>query len=236
MKRRVNSVYRDSSSWSSGRGFSLAEVLVGMMIFAFLSLGISVSMIKQRKDSENAMCQTLAQATAGGIIEQVRRTGFTTLSDFTAAAATAPTDYPYTTTDGEKDSGSNLNYRSLTVMFIGQTSDNFAEVQEFNLYWANVASPQLYSTGARVDRTDNTSTILGVLVDVDHRDSSGNVIHSRRYMPMQVSITRALNANKDAVEVTLRYRWAKPDVLSGATPTYYSTRSLRTVISKIPTY
>lgn len=210
--------------------------MVGMVIFSFLSLGISISMIRQRKDSENAMCQTLAQATAEGILEQVRRAGFTTLSDFSVAAATAPADYPYTVAGGEKDSASALTYRSLPVMFIGATTANFAEVQEFNLYWADIAAPLLCPIGARADRDDNTSTILGVLVDVDHRHSSGSVIRARRFMMMEVSITRALNANKNAVEVTLRFRWAKPDVLTAGPPSYYSTRSLRTVISKIPTY
>jgi hypothetical protein len=207
-----------------------------MLIFSFLSVGIAISMIQQRKDSENAMCQTLAQATAEGILDQVRRAGFTTLSDFTASAVLG--DYPYTASNGETAtdaSGTYVTYCSLPIAFIGVTNNNYAEVQEFNLYWAGNAAT-LCDVGARSDASDITSLIFGVLMDVDYKDSGGNIIRPRRYMKMRVGITRVLNTNKDAVEVTLCYRWAKPDVPGGGASTYYSTRSLRTVISKISTY
>jgi len=212
--------------------------MVAMVILGFLSVGIALSMTQQRKDSENAMCQTLAQATAEGILDQVRRAGFTRLSDFTAVTLPPTNDYPYNSSSGEtatNASGTYSTYQSLPVAFIGVTTDNYGDIQDFNLYWAKNAT-SLCSIGARSDKNDPTSPILGVVVDVDYKDSGGNVIRPRRYLKMQVAITRVLNANQDALEVTLYYRWAKPDVPGSGTPTYYATRSLRTIISKISTY
>ena len=225
-------------------GSTLVEVLVSMIMFALVSMGITASLIQQRKQSENALYLTNAQATAEGILDQIKRLGFTNLSDFTKAFASAPDDYPSGSGVGEtaldSSSTSYITYRSVPLIFIGEgpikNGLQTGYPQDFNLYWA-ADTTNFFEIGARVDPDDLKTPIIGVLADLSYNDSSATVLRASRYMKMFVSITRRLNANKDTVEVTLRYKWAIPDrrTASGAL-IYYSSRELRAIVSKISTY
>ena len=220
-------------------GATLVEMMVGMVLFALVASGIATSLIQLRKQSENAMCQIMAQSVAEGLLEQIRRAGFSTLSDFSPADVVKPDDCP---SSGTEIAGLTpppspvplVTYRSVELKFIAVGTGNFAEVQTSNLYWAN--GPDAFvNVGARVDASDLTSSVLGVVLDMDYRNASGQIVRPRRYMPMRVNITRTLNADSNAVHITLRYQWQQPDRRAGAL-VYFPVRELRTVVPKVSTY
>lgn len=215
---------------------NLVELMVGMVIFAFLSIGITTSLLQQRKYSENAMSTVIAQSMAEGILEQIRRTGFATLSDFSQYQATAPDDCPVAGTETATNPALYTTYRSVEIKFIGVGANNYATVQDFNLYW--MANADTYQeVGERTDPDDLTSPIIGVVLDVDYKNSSNNLVRQRRYMKMRVNITRSMNTQKSAVMITLRYQWAIPERRTAAgLPIYFPVREIHTVISKISTY
>lgn len=220
-------------------GSSLAEMMIAMVLFALVSMGIGTSFIHQRKHSENAMSHAMADSMAQGLLEQIRRAGFASLSNMTPAFSDAPADCPVSGTETVLDpsTGTPVNsYRSVELKFLGIDTDNYATVQTFNLYWASDPA-NVVQVGARADPDDPASEILGVVLDVDHRDSANKVLRQRRYMPMRVSLTRNLNADKNAVFITLRYQWAKPlGRDAGGIPFYYPAREVHAVVSKISTY
>lgn len=219
-------------------GATLVEMMIGMMLFALVAMGVGTSLLQQRKQSERAMSQVIAQSIAEGILEQIRRAGFVSLSNFDAFDTTRPEDCPVSGTEtavNPSTSATYNTYRSVELKFLGIRSDNYASVQTFTLYWA--ADNTLYAeVGERSDPEDLTSPILGVVLDMDYK-SGGTVLRPRRYMRMLINITRTMNANKTAVEIALRYRWAIPERLSSTgQPIYYTEREIRTIVSKIATY
>lgn len=220
-------------------GSSLAEMMIAMVLFALVSMGLGTSFIQQRKRSENAMNHAMADSMAQGLLEQIRRAGFASLGNMTPAFSDAPADCPVSGTETVLDpsTGASVNtYRSVELKFLGVDADNYATVQTFNLYWASDPA-NVVQVGARADPDDPSSEIFGVVLDVDHRNAANEVLRPRRYMPMRVSVTRSLNADKNAVFVTLRYQWAKPlGRDASGIPFYYPAREVHAVVSKISTY
>lgn len=192
-------------------GATLTEVMIAMLVFMLVAIGITSSLIQLRKQGENAICQVLAQTTAEGLLEQVRRTNYTNLSDVTT-------------------------HPPVELLFINSNSSNRASVEPFSLAWA-LNDTDYTDIGARSDPSDPASAKLGILLDVDYNDASGGLIRAKRFMKMKINLTHALNANQDAVQVCLRFQWAVPDrrTASGGS-LYYASREIRTVISKMPTY
>lgn len=225
---------------SSARGFTLVEVMVGLSMFVILATSISATAIQMRRQAENTMYQTLAQTVAEGVLEQVRQLGFSKLTNFSAAAASAPDGFPVaeeslfeTTTEGGVTVPS---YQAVRLKFVSVNSSNHVAVQQCDLYWGNVIGAMM-EVGARENPIDPLSNYLGVLVDVDYRNSSGSIVISpRRYMKMKMSIVRSLNSTNNAVTVALNFQWAIPDNRPGGGDVYFGTRELRTVVSNIPTY
>lgn len=190
----------------------MVEVMIALLIFLLVAIGIATSLVQLRKQGENTICQVLAQTIAEGLLEQVRRTPFTTLSDVT------------------------LN-PPVPILFINaDTTTNYAVVEPFSLAWAS-DDTTFTDIGARTIPGDLTSAIKGVLLDVDYKNSSGTIIRPRRYMKMRANLRHTVNTNQDVVQVVLRFQWAVPDrrTSSGGT-LYYETREIRTVISQMPTY
>lgn len=187
--------------------------MIAMFVFTLVSTGIATSLFQLRKAGENSISQVLAQATAEGLLEQVRRINYTELSDFTTVPAPA-----------------------VDLLFINVNASNRASVEPMTLDWAT-NDTDYTEIGARSDPADPASAKLGVLLDVDYQDSSGKLIRARRYMKMKINLTRSLNANKDAVQVCLRFQWAVPDRHTNSGDfIYYASREIRSVISKMPTY
>lgn len=195
----------------SQAGVTLVEVMVAMLVFVMVAIGITTSLIQLRRQGENNISQVLAQAIAEGLLEQVRRTSYSDLSD-------VDTNPP------------------VQLLFIDANIANNATVQPFSLAWATDDTTYT-EIGVRTDPTDLTSPILGMLMDVDYKDASGNLIRARRYMKMKVNLRHSLNANKDAVEVRLKYQWAVPERRNADwSYVYFPSREIRSVVSKIPTY
>ena len=196
---------------SSASGVTLAELMVAMSILTLVALGILTSMVQLRKQGEVIIYQILAQATAEGLMEQIRRSSYIDLSDVT-------------------------NHPPVELMFISANADNRANVETIMQRWHTDATT-FDEVGALSDPADPASPLLGVLMDVDYTDASGNLIRRRRYMKMKINLTHTVNANKDAVQIVLRYQWQVPD-RKGAdgTGVYYAQREVRSVVSKMPTY
>lgn len=195
----------------SERGVTLVETMVAIMILTVFSLGIATSLVQLRKQGEVGIYQILAQSTAEGLMEQVRRSSFSDLSDMTGNPP-------------------------VELMFINANTDNRANVETLSLDWLT-DDTTFIEVGALSDPDDPDSEKLGVLMDVDYEDASGNIIRRRRYMKMRINLTRSLNATVDAVQIVLRYQWQVPDRKgSDGTGVYYAQREIRSVVSKMPTY
>jgi len=209
--------------------------MVGAFLFMLVSTGICTSILQQRAASENAMSQVIADSIAEGIVEQIRRAGFSNLSNYVAFDTVAPDDCPAAGTETAVDavtSATYNTYRSVELKFLGVGANNYATVQTFNLYWA--ANNALYvEVGERSDPGDLTSAMIGVVLDMDYKVGS-TVIRPRRYMKMKVNLTRTMNTNKTAVEIVLRYQWAKPEKLGQIA--YTTIKEVRTIVSKVATY
>ena len=197
-------------------GVTLVEVMIAMGIFMMLSSAIATTLIQLRRQGENSVSLALADATAEGLLEQVRRTNYGALSDLSGTSNT-----------------------SVDLLFIDVNASNRATVQPYPFTWSP-DDTTFHAIGAMVDPTvtpDSAIQFRGVLLDVDYKDTLGNTIRPRRYMPMKINLTRTVNANLDAVQVCLRYQWAVPDRVSATGGiVYYPPREIRTIISKMPTY
>jgi type II secretory pathway pseudopilin PulG len=201
----------DRESRASRAGTTLVEVMIALLIFLLVAIGIASSLIQLRKQGENTICQVLAQTVAEGLLEQIRRTSFTNLSDVT-------TNPP------------------VPLLFINANSGNYASVEPFSMPCGSDATT-FTDIGARTIPGDLTSAIQGVLLDVDYKNSAGTLIRPRRFMKMRANLTHSVNTNKDVVQVTLKFQWAVPDRRTAAGGLiYYETREIRTVISQMPTY
>lgn len=196
---------------SSTAGITLVELVVAISILTVMSLGICTSLIQLRKQGEVIIYQILAQSTAEGLMEQIRRTSYADLSDVT--------DNP-----------------DVELMFVNATGANRVNVETLMQRWHS-DDTTYDDVGALSDPSDPASAKLGVLMDVDYTDAGGNVIRRRRYMKMKINLTHSLNANKDAVQIVLRYQWEVPDRKGASgTQTYYAKREVRSVVSKMPSY
>lgn len=190
---------------------TLVEMMVAIMILTIVSLGIATSLVQLRKQGEVIIYQILAQATAEGLMEQIRRASYADLSDVT-------------------------NHPPVELMFISTNAANRASVETSLQQW-HTDDTTFDEIGALSDPANPDSPRLGTLMDVDYTDASGSVIRRRRYMKMKINLTHSLNANKDAVQITLRYQWQVPDRKgAGGSEIYYAQREVRSVVSKMPTY
>lgn len=190
---------------------TLVEMTVAIAILTIMSLGILTSLIQLRRQGEVIIYQILAQATAEGLVEQIRRASYADLSDVT----TNP---------------------DVELMFVNATAANRVSVETQMQRWHS-DDTTYDDIGALSDPSDPDSAKLGVLMDVDYTDANGKIIRRRRYMKMKINLTHSLNANKDAVQIVLRYQWEVPDRKgSNGTEVYYSKREVRSVVSKMPSY
>lgn len=190
-------------------GMSLVEVMVAFTLFSIMALGSLSALIQTRKMSEDNVAQATAAVIAQGIIEQVHLNAYSAISD----TATSP---------------------NLELKFTGTNTNNLASIQQYDLPWATNTTT-FTEIGARVDPSDSTSAILGVLLDLDYKDG-GRVIRPGRYMKMRVNIRRTVHSGDDNVEVILTYSWQPPSRNNLTSDDIYLTRELRTIRSQAPSY
>jgi len=175
-----------------------------------MALASLSALIQTRKMSENNVAQETAAVIAQGIIEQVQLN-------------------PY---DDIKDNTSGL-HPNLALKFTGSNANNLASIQQYDLPWA-LDSTTFTDIGARSDPTDPASPIVGVLIDLDYKVGT-QVIRPRRYMKMQVNITRNVHVADDNIEVILTYSW-QPPTGNGAANARYLSREIRTIRSEASSY
>lgn len=190
-------------------GLTLTEIMIAFGIFAIMSLACITALLHTRRMSEDNVAQATAGVIAQGIIEQVQLNGYEAIADTTSSP-------------------------NLELKFTGTNTNNLASIQQYDLPWAADATT-FTSIGARVDPTDPTSAILGVLLDLEYRAGS-TVVRPARYMKMQVNIRRIVHAGDDNVEIILSYRWQPPSRNTLGTENVFFTREIRTIRSQAPSY
>lgn len=190
-------------------GLSLVEVMAAMILFTMMSLGTLAALLQTRKMSEDNVAQATAAVIAQGIIEQVQLNPYTAIED----TAGSP---------------------NLELKFTGANTNNLASIQQYLLPWAPDATT-FTEIGARVDPSDPTSAVLGVLLDLDYKAADGTVIRPGRYMKMRVNVRRVVNSGDHNVEILMTYSWRPPSRNTGNNVTYL-TRELRTIRSEAPSY
>jgi type II secretory pathway pseudopilin PulG len=190
-------------------GLSLIEVMVAFTLFSIMALGSLTALLQTRKMSEDNVAQATAAVIAQGIIEQVHLNPYSAISD----TATSP---------------------NLELKFTGANTNNLASIQQYDLPW-HTDTTTFTEIGARVDPEDVTSTILGVLLDLDYKVGE-TVVRPGRYMKMRVNIQRTVHSGDDNVEIIVTYQWQPPSRNTMSTDNVYLTRELRTIRSQAPSY
>jgi hypothetical protein len=188
---------------------TLTEIMVAFGVFAIMALGSLTALIQTRKMSEDNVAQATAAVIAQGIIEQVQLNGYDAIAD------TAGTP-------------------NLELKFTGANTNNLASIQQYNLPWAADATT-FTAIGARVNPDDETSAILGVLLDLDYKVGS-KVVRPGRYMKMRVNMRRTVHSGDDNVEIVLTYQWEPPSRNALPGNNVYLTREIRTIRSQAPSY
>jgi type II secretory pathway pseudopilin PulG len=184
---------------------SLVEVMVALGIFMLLAGGALTAVVQSRKMAEDNVAQSIARTVAQGIIEQAR----------SAPGLTMDT-----------------NATSLPLRFakVGTAGANFAGIEQKTIPFAASAT-DFSSVGAPSIPSDLSSPGLGVLLDVESRKPTGQVIRPARYMPMEVSLMRVDNSSLHRyVAVALRYRWQPPTRNHPGVPPTWMMREIRTII------
>jgi prepilin-type N-terminal cleavage/methylation domain-containing protein len=115
----------------------------------------------------------------------------------------------------------------LPLRFIGGDDKNFAAISQSQLEigkWTPVGA---------LNPLD-PAKVLGVLLDVEQRDASGNVIRPARYMPMEVNFRIIANEEvRRHLVVAIQYKWESPAnrVAAGSDPNWGRTREIQTAIA-----
>lgn len=189
-------------------GMSLVELMIAFSLFTLMSLGALRSLLQTRKMSEDNVAQATAAVIAQGIIEQVQLNPYADITD-------------------------TVGTPNLDLKFTGTNTNNLASIQQYSLPWAS-DSTTFTDIGARVDPTDPTSAVKGVLLDFEYKAADGTTIRTARYMKMRVNITRSVHDTDDNVEIILTYSWQPPSRVQNANG--FITREIRTVRSETPSY
>lgn len=199
-----------SKQTSSSSGMTLVELMIAFTLFSIMSLGAITALLQTRKMSEDNVAQATAGVIAQGIIEQVQLNPYGDIRD----VAGTP---------------------NLELKFTGASTNNLASIQQYNLPWAPDTTT-FTEIGARVDPSDPTSAIVGVLIDFEYKSEDGlSVIRPARYMKMRVNVVRNVHDNDDNVEIILTYAWQPPSrVRTGGD--FYVTREIRAIRSEAPSY
>jgi prepilin-type N-terminal cleavage/methylation domain-containing protein len=199
-------------------GLTLIEVMIAVAMFAILMAGALVAVLQTRRMAENNIGMAVARSVAQGIIEQAR---------LDSAVIRQPD------VDAGKPGADMLRLR-----FIGKDGRNFAAISQRMLPIEMPDDPDSWTAvGALSDPANPDSEVRGVLLDVEQRDASNNLVRPPKYMQMQVNFRIIANEEvRRHLVVALRYRWEPPVRRVDGSDPGWITREMRTAIAYTSTF